>query len=274
MRLLPVILGLMLVTTSSQGVAAEAAYDRVVASGTIRCAYGVSAPVMVKDPNTGAVSGLDVDIWTEIGKELGLKIEWTEEAGWGNFIEGLKTGRYDAFCTELWPDPARSKFLSLTDPVIFTFSDAYVRADDMRFDGDLTKINDPSIKIPAIEGDVSVSMAQNGFPKATIEYLPQTASLGEMFQSVISKKSDVLFIDQSMIAALDKNNQGAIRKVANVPHVFTFASYYGVLAGEYQLRDMVNVALRTMKNDGRLEKLAKKYSGSYATPRPDFDGGK
>ncbi len=274
MRILPVLLAYMLITVPAQVMAAEPAYDRVVASGTIRCAYGVSAPVMVKDPNTGAVSGLDVDIWTEIGKELGLKIEWAEEAGWGNFIEGLKTGRYDAFCAEVWPDPARTKFLSLTDPVLFTFADAYVRTDDNRFDGNLAKINDPSIKIPAIEGDVSVAMAQNGFPKATIEYLPQTASLGEMFQSVISKKSDLLLIEQSMIAALDANNKNAIRKVTGVPHVFTFASYYGVLAGEYQLRDMVNVALRTMKNDGRLEKLAKKYSDSYITPRPDFDGEK
>lgn len=249
----------------------ESAYNKVAASGTIRCAYGISPPVMMKDPNTGALSGLDYDIWNEIGKELGLKIEWTEEAGWGNFIEGLKTGRYDAFCTELWPDPARSKFLSLTDPVVFSFLEAYVRVDDARFDGNLSKINSPSVKIPAIEGDVSVTVTQNGFPKAEIDYLPQTATVSDMFMSVISKKSDVIFIDQGMIAALDKNNKNALRKVKNVPPAFTFASYYGVLAGEYQLRDMVNVGLRTIKNDGRLEKLAKKYSPSYVTPRRDFE---
>ncbi|MBE2191813.1 MAG: amino acid ABC transporter substrate-binding protein [Alphaproteobacteria bacterium] len=248
----------------------ESVYDRVVKSGVIRCGYGISPPVMVKDPNSGVMSGLDVEIWNEIGKELGLKIEWAEEAGWGNFIEGLRTGRYDAFCSELWPDPARSKFLSLTDPVLFSFLDAYVRSDDMRFDGHLDKINDPSVKIPAIEGDVSATLSQNGFSKATLEYLPQTATLSDMFLSILTKKSDVIFIDQAMIAGLDQNNKGKIRKVENVPHAFTFGSYYGVVAGEYQLRDMINLALRTMKNDGRLEKLAQKYSESYSVPRKDF----
>jgi polar amino acid transport system substrate-binding protein len=250
--------------------AGEKAYESVVANNIIRCGYGISPPVLVKDPNTGKLSGLDYEIWNEIGKELGLKIEWVEEAGWGNFIEGLKTGRYDAFCTEVWPDPARSKFLSLTDPVIFSFLEAYSRSDDVRFDGNLDKINDSSVKIPAIEGDVSVTVTQNGFPKAGIDYLPQTATVSDMFMSVISKKSDVIFIDQAMIAALDKSNKSALRKVKNVPPAFTFASYYGVLAGEYQLRDMVNLALRTMKNDGRLEKLAKKYSASYIVPKKDF----
>ena len=260
---------LCLISTSAFA-AGEKAYEKVVASNTIRCGYGISPPVLVKDPNTGALSGFDYDVWTEIGKELGLKIEWTEEAGWGNFIEGLKTGRYDAFCSQLWPDPARTKFLSLSDPVLFSFLETYTRAGDTRFDGNLDKVNDPSVKIPAIEGDVSVTVAQNGFPKAGIDYLPQTATVSDMFMSVISKKSDVIFIDQGMIAALDKNNKDALRKVKNVPAAFTFASYYGVLAGEYQLRDMVNVALRTMKNDGRLEKLAKKYSASYVVPQKDF----
>lgn len=246
-------------------------YDRVMKSGKIRCGYAMSPPVMVKDPNTGEMSGLDVEIWEEIGKELGLEIEWTAELGWGSFIEDLRVGRVDAFCTELWPDPARSKFLSVAGPVVFSFLDAYVRSDDFRFDGDLSKINDPAIKIPAIEGDVGVTIAQNGFPDASIDYLPQMATLSEMFLSVLTKKSDVLFVEQAHLKALDENNRGKIRKVENVPHAFTFASYYGVLAGETQLRDMIQLVLDTMKNDGRLEKLAHKYSDSYVVPRKDFE---
>ncbi|MCB1555875.1 MAG: amino acid ABC transporter substrate-binding protein [Alphaproteobacteria bacterium] len=249
----------------------EPVYERVIRTGQIRCGYAISPPVLVMDPNTKELSGLDVDLWTEIGKELGLEIEWTQEVGWGSFIEDLRVGRVDAFCSQLWPDPGRSKFLSLAGPVIFSFLDAYVRADDFRFDGDLSKINDPSVKIPAIEGDVGVTIAKNGFPQASIDYLPQSNTLSEMFLSVLTKKSDVIFIDQAMIKALDENNRGKIRKVADVPHAFTFASYYGVLAGETQLRDMIALALQTMKNDGRLEKLAHKYSESYIIPREDFE---
>ncbi|MCB9988547.1 MAG: transporter substrate-binding domain-containing protein [Rhodospirillales bacterium] len=276
MRLLATLFAFLVIVSTAPVHAADTAakesvYDRILASGKIRCGYAISPPVMVKDPNTGAMSGLDVEIWNEIGKELGLEIEWTVEVGWGSFIEDLRVGRADAFCSELWPDPARSKFLSLAGPVIFSFVDAYVRADDYRFEGDLSKINDPSVKIPAIDGDVSVTMAKNGFPKAGIDSLPQMATLSEMFMSVLTKKSDVLFVEQAHLTALDENNRGKIRKVEGVPHAFTYASYYGVIAGETQLRDMIQLALRTMKNDGRLEKLAKKYSENYTVPRKDFE---
>ncbi|HNS45080.1 MAG TPA: transporter substrate-binding domain-containing protein [Alphaproteobacteria bacterium] len=270
MRFVAFLVALMLAVPAFAEGSGEPAYTQVVASGVIRCGYGISPPALVMDVNTKQLSGLDYDIWTEVGKELGLKIEWTEEAGWGNFIEGLRTGRYDAFCSELWPDPARSKFLSLTNPVVFSFLDAYARVDDHRFDGDLSKVNDPLVKVPAIEGDISYSLMQNAFPKAGIDALGQTGTVSDMFLSVLAKKSDVIFLDQAMVGELTKNNPGMIRKVENVPHAFTFASYYGVRAGEYQLRDMINLALRTMKNDGRLEKLAKKYSESYETPKKDF----
>lgn len=78
----------------------ETAYDRIMKSGEIRCGYAISPPAMVQDPNTGEISGMDYDIWQEIGKELGVKIVWPEEAGWGNYITGLNSGRYDAFCSQ------------------------------------------------------------------------------------------------------------------------------------------------------------------------------
>jgi ABC-type amino acid transport substrate-binding protein len=267
------ILTLLLLCLSAPAFAGEekeSAYDRVIRTGTIKCGYGISPPVLVKDPNSGVVSGLDYDIWQEIGKELGLKIEFAEEAGWGNFIEGLKTGRYDAFCSELWPDPGRVKFLSLTQPVLYSFLNTYVRTDDHRFDGDLEKINTPEIIIPAIEGDVSVAMAQSRFPSAKILALPQANTVSDMFMAVLSKKADVIFVDQAMFLSLDENNKGALRKLEGVPASFVFASYFGVNSGEIQLRDMINVAIRTMIDDGRMERLARKYSQDYIIPAKNY----
>lgn len=261
---------LLLANVPAQAAEKEPAYDRVVSSGTLRCGYGISPPNLVADPNTKQLSGLDYDIWREIGKELGLKIEWAEEAGWGNFIEGLRTGRYDAFCSMLWPDEARAKFLSLSEPLLFSFLNAYVRADDHRFDGGLESINTPEVTIPAIEGDVSVAMAQKRFPVARTLMLPQTATVSDMFLSVMTKKADVIFIDQAMFLVLEKEHKGVLRKLENTPPSHVFASYYGVAAGEYRLRDMISLAVRTMINDGRMEALAHEYSPDYVLPKKDF----
>ncbi len=272
MRRLIVFLIALLVAAPAfaQDAAKETAFDRITRTGVIRCGYGISPPNLVKDPNTGIVSGLDYDIWQEVGKELGLKVEFTEEAGWGNFIEGLKTGRYDAFCSMLWPDPARSRFLSLTMPVLYSFLDTYVRTDDHRFDGNLDLINKPSVTVPAIEGDVSVTMVKNHFPEASILYLPQTGTLSDMFMALLAKKADAIFIDQAMAADLTRSNPGSIRKLEGVPHSFVFASYFAVAQTEPHLRDMINVALRTIIDDGRMEQMAHRYSPDYMPPKKNY----
>lgn len=267
------ILAFLLMILSSPALAAdkEGAFERVVRTNTIRCGYAMSPPVMEKDPNTGALYGFDYDLWQEIGKELALKIEFTEEVGYGNFIEGLRTGRYDAFCSEIWPDPTRAKHLSLTiNPVLYSFLKTFVRADDHRFDKDLELVNSPDVSVPAIEGDVSVSMVTGRFPKAKIYYLPQTASVSEAIESIKTKKADIIFLDQAMMNDFEKQNPGVLRALDH-PSPYVFSSYFSVKGGEIQLRDMIDLALRKIIDDGRLERLAKKYSKDYVTPRRNYD---
>jgi ABC-type amino acid transport substrate-binding protein len=248
----------------------ESAYDRVMRTGTIRCGYGISPPNLVRDENKGILSGLDYDVWQEIEKALDLKVEFTEEAGWGNFIEGLKTGRYDAFCSMLWPDAGRTRFLSLSQPVLYSFLRTYVRSDDHRFDGNLEKLNAPDVTIPAIEGDISVTMAETRFPKARTLALPQTATVSDMFMAVTSKKADAIFVEKAMFDLLNKENKGVLRELEKVPNSFVFASRYGFAAKETQLRDMVDVVLQTMIDDGKMEMLVRKYIPDGAVPKRNY----
>lgn len=241
-------------------------YRDVIASGVIRCGYGVSPPILAKDPNTGVVSGLDAEIWQAIGQQLGLKIDWAEEAGWGNFIEGLDSGRYDAFCSQHWPDPSRSKHLTTSDPVIYSFLDGYARADDARFDGNLARVDQPDVVIPVIDGDISIMMSETRFPRSKMLVLPQTATVSEMLMSIVSKKADLMFMDQAMAKALLDANPGSLRKIPGLERVYTFAGHYGFKQGDTVLRDMVNLALRRLVDDGTVARLATKYSTDYGIP--------
>jgi hypothetical protein len=76
--------------------AQDTVYDRVMKSQTIRCGYGLWSVYLHKDPNTGKMGGIYYDYMEALGKNLGLKIEWTEEVGWGDYIAGLKGDRFDA----------------------------------------------------------------------------------------------------------------------------------------------------------------------------------
>ncbi len=261
---------LLLLLIALPATAQEAALNRVLQSGEIKCGYAPSPPSLVIDPNTGDISGLNVEIWEEIGKELDLKITWAEEAGWGNYIEGLNTGRYDVFCSQVWPDPGRIKNSTMIGPVIYQTLMAYVRRDDNRFDGNLDRINQPDIGIPAIDGDVGFTMAKSKFPQARIETLPQMANVGDMFMSVVSKKSDVIFLDETFYNVLAKENPDVLKIVPDAPPVFVYGSYFSVKRGEYGLKDMIAIALRRMIDDGRMKDLAHKYSDAYYIPLQNY----
>jgi ABC-type amino acid transport substrate-binding protein len=252
----------------------ETTYERVMRTKTLRCSYAVLPPMISKDVNTGKLSGVDYDVWEQIGKLLDLKIEWVEEVGWGNFIEGLRTNRYDMFCNQIWADPTRTKYLSLSSPVLYYFLQTYVRADDHRFDGNLEKINDPSVTVPAIEGDVTVMMAKSRVPKAKLLLLTQTAPTSDMFMSVVTKKADAYFQMKAIFDEFEKENPGKLRPLENVPPSFVFASYYSFNTGDYQLRDMVNIALRALIDSGQMEKIAHSYSPDYIIAKKNYGEGK
>jgi hypothetical protein len=44
----------------------ESAYDRIIKSGNIRCGYIVYPPNTIRDPKTGAFSGISYDIMSRI----------------------------------------------------------------------------------------------------------------------------------------------------------------------------------------------------------------
>src|SRR5580704_1928032 len=121
--------------------AAETTYQRVLRTGEIRCAYEPYAPALSKDPNTGQLSGIFYDVVEEIGRRLNLKINWVEEVGYGVIPEGFVTDRYDAFCNTVFPTAERSRGGAFTIPIFYSSVDVFVRADDHRFDNDLSKLD-------------------------------------------------------------------------------------------------------------------------------------
>ncbi len=128
------------VGSGQQIVTHETAYDRVMRTGTLRCAY-IQWPVLfVKNLQTGQFEGAYADIFAEIGKQLNLKVEWVEEVGTSNAFEGLKSGRIDAVCAPFTPNPQRARVTDFTVPVVYMPYVAMVKANDTRFDNDIKKV--------------------------------------------------------------------------------------------------------------------------------------
>lgn len=86
-------------------------------TGTLRVGINYGNPVLAtKDPNSGRLSGLAVDLARELGRRTDLPLELVGFESAGKMVEGLKAAAWDvAF---LAVDPGREQEISFTAPYI------------------------------------------------------------------------------------------------------------------------------------------------------------
>lgn len=241
-------------------IAKETAYARVLRTGTLRCAWYVMPPFFQRDPNTGAFSGVYFDVMEEMGRQLQLKIVWTEEVAGATAYEGLQTNRYDAVCAAFAPLPARAKVASFTMPLSYRPIYAYVRAADTRFDNHSERIDDPSVKISVIEGQGAHLFAQRLYPKASLLILPSFSDLTQNELNVADGKADLSLAEASTAARYMASNPGKIRRATGAP-LIRVADTIQVGPDETALKDMLDSTLGFLNDIQVLKRVHEKYLG-------------
>lgn len=95
----------------------DAVRSDLAPAGTIRAGINYSNPVLAKkDPASGAISGVAVDLTREIGRRTGLPVELVGFDAAGKMVDALRTGAWDiAF---LAVDPGREGEIGFTPPYI------------------------------------------------------------------------------------------------------------------------------------------------------------
>jgi len=243
----------------------ETAYDRVLRTGTIRCGYFVWAPNIMKDPNTNKISGINHDIMQKIGEKLDLKVEWTTITDVAEIVVGLNAGKYDVMCASLWPNAGILKNITLTEPEFYTPVYGVVRKGDDRFDGNLQKANNPSVHVSAIDSDITADLAHEFLPKATEAFLPQDGSGSDVLLQITTRKADIAFVDRGLINNFILHNPDSLQIVANVPPMRIFGERLAVARHEFELKQMIDLSLEQLINDGTIKKLVARYTNSFDT---------
>lgn len=234
-------------------------FDRVIKSGQLNCGYVIYSPYFTKDPNTGELGGIFHDITDEVGKRLNLKINWVAESGWGTYIQDVSTGKVDALCSGLWADSAAARGVGYSTPLMFAGVEAYVRAEDTRFDNNLSAIDHPEIRIATSDGSVSGTIGLTDFPKAQIISLPNLSDYSQVIENVVTNKADVVFIETPKALEYLKANPGKIKKIPPGDPVRIYRTVYALKQDEIRLQSMLDTALNELLDSGFVEKILQKY---------------
>lgn len=253
---------------------AQSAYERVMESATIRCGYVISQPALMKDPNTAALSGISYEAMNKIGEILGLKVEWTEEVGWGTLFAGFESGRYDALCSAIWSMPQRALKGEFLDPMWYGAVHAWARPDDRRFKNGIKDIDWSSLKISTLDGHISANVANKHYPEAEQISAPDLSMISEVFVMVATEKADITFEQNYVGNEFLETNPGAVENITKGNPIKAYPTAIIVPAREYRLKTILNAAQAELMNSGEIDKLIDKYEthlGSFMRVSKPYD---
>jgi polar amino acid transport system substrate-binding protein len=251
---------------------ADDALAKVKAAGTLKVGTETEfAPFDYID--AGEHVGLNVDLFAEIGKEMGVKIEWVA-LPWDGVLPGLEAGKFDVVAGPATITKARMEHYRFLPPI----AEASVAL--------MKRKGDTSVMKPA---DISGKVVGAG--KATAQ-LAQLKTFGDTLPGKVTAKEYVGYNEAYADLAA-----GRIVAVANsLPNIafvakqrsdtfevvlpsFGTKSYFGFIgrkdADYASLDDAIGAAMLKIKADGRMAKIQEKWFGTAfdtpdTVPEPNF----
>jgi polar amino acid transport system substrate-binding protein len=254
--------------SSNQVVGAQygSSYERVLASGKIRAGYVAYPPQSIVTPGSKDVTGIFPDILREIGKTTDLDVEFVEEAGWATLIEGLNSGKYD-IVGGVWANPNRGKMATISRPVYFSGIGVWVRANETRFSsgGNWATINDPKVRIAAIDGSTPLGIAKKQFSRAALVTYPNLTSESQLFLDLKQGKIDIFFAEPAQGLAFLKANPGTIKNIAAQQPLKVFGNVFLMRRDEAQFKIFIDTALDDLESSGETARIVSRYQPDAAT---------
>ncbi|MDD5586931.1 MAG: transporter substrate-binding domain-containing protein [Alphaproteobacteria bacterium] len=236
----------------------ETRLEQIKRTGMLRCGYIVWPPFQTRDHNTGKIGGPFYELTEEIGRQLKLKIEWAGEASTDHMLQDLATGRFDMLCFAVANAPGRAREAAFTRPLFYHSINLYVRKGDARFDNHFERVNQPGVRIAAMDGQFSAIAASEQFPLAKQVSLPQLSNSMDLFMMVATNKADAVPMDPHSFTTYEAANPGVLRS-AKGGSLRMIAAGMPVPANEPALKAMIDTTLAYLHDSGFIDKTFKKY---------------
>lgn len=248
-----------LTNSSLHSLSSTPVYDRVIRSRELRVGYLIEPPYLMKDTASGKLSGVFYDFTEEMGRRLGLKVVWVEEANLANLAAGFEGSRYDMLAFPLWRNSSRGVSFGFSAPLYYTPVGIYVRADDARFDRNLRSIDDSSVNIAGIDGELAFDIARSDFPRASRISLPQYSDYSQMLLDIAARKADVTFFDRVLADRFIARNPGKIKEISGGRPIRLYADCFLLPASDFRFQGMINASIEDLVENRVLDGLFSKY---------------
>lgn len=215
--------------------------------------------------DAGEHVGLNVDLFAEIGKELGVKIEWVT-LPWDGVLPGLETGKFDMVAGPATITKARMERYRFTSPV----AEATVALLKKAGDGELMKPEDIAGKVVG-SGKATAQLKQLQEYAATLSEpveIKEYVSFNEAYADLAAGRIVAVANSFPNIAFVAQQRPETFAVVAPPFGAKTYFGFPGRNDPEYaSLMSRIDAALEIIKGDGRMAEIQQKWFGvEFDTP--------
>lgn len=212
---------------------------------------GTYAPYTYHDSKTNQLVGFDVDVIREVGKRLGVKVQFSE-SNFDSLFAGLNAKRFDTIANDVGVTPDRQK--------AYDFSRVYSTSQSVI----VTRKNDNKIK--SLNDLKGVKVAQG----LSSNYGEMTKKAGAVIVGQDDLSKALTLVSQGRVDAT-VNDEGAVLQYFNVTkdNNLKIAAVVPSNAADIAFPVLKNSGLdkaftkelTAMKKDGTLKKISEKYFG-------------
>jgi len=228
--------------------------DRVIDLARVRvCIWPDYYGITYRNPKTQQLSGIDIDMAVELGKALGVRVQFVDSS-FARLIDDLLSDRCDLAMFAIGITPARAEKLRFTRPHLA--SDIYaVASKTNRRIRNWNDIDQPGTVVAVARGTVHEPVMKEKLTAAQLLVL-DTPFARE--QEVQSGRADVFITDypygRSFLAGAD---WARLISPPGVYHVTPYA--YAMAPGDDAWLARIERFVADIKRDGRLQQAAKRH---------------
>lgn len=211
--------------------------------------YGIS----FINPQTQELVGIDVDLAQELGKDLGVKVEFVESS-FATLIHDVTTKRCDIAMFAIGRTPQRLEHLAITSPHLASDIYAITTKSNQRIQT-WEDIDRSGIVVAVAKGTYHVGVMQERLKNAKLLIVD---SMHAREQEVEAGRADVFMTDFPFGMRMVAQREWA--KLIRPSTPFHITPYgWAITKGEDAFAKRVESFILTIKKDGRLQSTALKH---------------
>lgn len=233
--------------------------QQVLAARELRvCVVPDYAGISLRDPRTGTLFGLDIDLSRRFAARLGVKVHYVE-SDFIAFPAHLNSRQCDIAMMGIWVTSGRAAKVAFTRP--YLSSGAYAVAarsnDRVRTWED---VNSPGTLLAVLDNPDLLTKAKAIVPRATVVKVPvpKHTGNGSTVNEVMTGRADVYLVDYSMAQQLKRDDNWG--RVIAPPRFMPLTEIaWAVAQGDPDWLKAANQFLAEIRRDGTLAKAAARY---------------